>query len=78
MVTTQKLLFTSMLEEDAFLDNWEKSNVVSIHKKEIKNIDQSVSFQFLVKFLKDSYLIHYLITLYKITFHRVSIRLYTW
>lgn len=64
IVTPSKLLFKSMLEEGTFPYYGEKSNVVPIHKKESK--DLKVSSQFLAKFLKDSYLIRYLITLSEI------------
>ena len=33
-----KLIFKSMINEGVFPDDWKKSNVVPIHKKESKNI----------------------------------------
>ena len=33
-----KLIFNSMINEDLFPDDWKKSNVVLIHKKESKNL----------------------------------------
>ena len=33
-----KLIFRSMLEEGVFPDDWKKSNVVPIHKKDSKNL----------------------------------------
>ena len=34
----EKLMFRSMLEEGVFPDDWKKSNVVPIHKKDSKNL----------------------------------------
>ena len=51
-----KLLFKTILEEGTFPEDWKKSNVVPIHKKESKNliktIDLSIFFPYSVKFLK--------------------------
>ena len=33
-----KLIFKSMINEGIFADDWKKSNVVPIHKKELKNL----------------------------------------
>ena len=33
-----KLMFRSVLEEGVFLDDWKKSNVVPIHKRDSKNL----------------------------------------
>ena len=33
-----KLLFKTILEEETFPEDWKKSNVVPIHKKESKNL----------------------------------------
>lgn len=33
-----KLIFSSMINEGAFTEDWKRSNVVSIHKKELKNV----------------------------------------
>ena len=33
-----KLIFKSMINEGLFPDDWKKSNVVPIHKKESKNL----------------------------------------
>ena len=38
IVLPLQLLFKSMLEEDIFPEDWKKSNVVPIHKKESKNL----------------------------------------
>ena len=34
----EQILFLSFLEEGAYPDGWQKSNVVPIHKKESKNL----------------------------------------
>ena len=42
-----QLLFKLMLEEGIFPDDWEKSNVVPVHKKESTNLiknDRPISF----------------------------------
>ena len=36
-----KLIFKSMINEGAFPEDWKKSNVVPIHKKESKNLIKS-------------------------------------
>ena len=38
MAIPLKLIFRSILEEGVFPDNWKKSNVVPIHKKDSKNL----------------------------------------
>ena len=67
-----QLFFKSMLEEDTFLEDWRKSNIVPVHKKEstnlIKIIVQLVFFLSSVKYLKGLYSILCLITLCKINF----------
>ena len=52
-----KIIFEQSLKERKFPEIWKKANIVSVHKKEDKNlvktIAQSVYFQFLVKFMKE-------------------------
>ena len=38
MALPLKFLFKTILEEGAFPEDWKKSNVVPIHKKESKNL----------------------------------------
>ena len=52
-----KITFEQSLKEKKFSEVWKKANVVTVHKKEeknlIKNYRQSVYFQYLVKFMKE-------------------------
>ena len=65
-----KLIFRSILEEGVFSDDWKKSNVVQIHKRDSKNLIKNYRpiclLPISVKFLKDLHLIPYSIILYKL------------
>ena len=39
----RKLLFKTMLEERTFLEDWNKGNVVKVHKIESKNLMKKLS-----------------------------------
>ena len=72
IVVPLQLLFKLMLEEGIFLEDWKKSNVVPVHKKESKNlikiIEQLLFLLSLVKYLKGLYSILCSITLRKTNF----------
>ena len=69
------LLFKSMLEEGIFLEDWEKSNVVLVHKKESKILIKNYRPLFLLPIVSKFFerlLFNSLQTVY-----RMSVRVYT-
>ena len=59
MWNTLPLLFKSELEEGTFPEDWKKSNVVPIHKKNVQKFNKKLlthHFPYLRKFLEDYYL----------------------
>ena len=69
------LLFKSMLEEGIFLEDWKKSNVVLVHKKESKILIKNYRPLFLLPIVSKFFerlLFNSLQTVY-----RMSVRVYT-
>ena len=69
------LLFKSMLEEGIFLEDWKKSNVVLVHKKERKILIKNYRPLFLLPIVSKFFerlLFNSLQTVY-----RMSVRVYT-
>ena len=66
-----KLIFRSMLEESVFPNDWKKSNVVQIHKRNSQNLIkncQPISFLPIFSKVFDLYLVPCSIILYKTNF----------
>ena len=70
------LLFKSMLEEGIFLEDWKKSNVVLVHKKESKILIKNYRPLFLLPIVSKFF--ERLLFNSLQTVCRMSVRVYTW
>ena len=77
-----KIIFKSCLESGIFLLEWNKTNVVPVHKRIINNFSQTTGqshhLRYVEKYLSVCYIMKSLYFTLQITFFHKSVRFETW